>query len=93
MDKPKIPDIFAVLFFNDLVRNGWSIKIEPSRTLSSWDEGRLVMGCVVQFDKDDSRFSGEGITLDQAINDARTGVERELEQIRAAIAKAYGAQP
>ena len=88
MEKPEIPDIFAVLFFNDLVRNGWSVEIEPSETLWSRIEGRISAGCVVRFGKGDTRFSGEGLTLDQAISNARISVERELEQVRAAMSKA-----
>lgn len=88
MEKPEIPDIFAVLFFNNLVQDGWSIEIEPSTSLWSRIEGRIAMGCIVRFEKGDTRFKGEGLTLDQAIGSARASVERELERIRIAIVKA-----
>lgn len=90
MDLPKTPDIFAVLFFNDLVRDGWSVEIEPSNSLWSRVEGRISVGCVVRFEKGNTRFSGEGLTLDQAIMAAKAQIEQELGKIQASITKLRG---
>ena len=90
MNIPPTPDIFAVLFFNDLVRDGWSVEIEPSMSRWSQIEGRVSVGCTVRFEKGDTQFSGEGHTLDQAIINAKTQIEQELGRIQASITKLRG---
>jgi hypothetical protein len=70
MEIPPIPYIFAVLFFNDLVRDGWEIHIEPAYTTVSGAISRIE----VTFEKSTTRFSGQGRTLDAAIEDARQQV-------------------
>lgn len=70
---------FAVLFFDDLVRDGWKIEIEPyMRTFMTGEHAgtTVAAGVVVTFEKETTTFSGHGRDLEKAIEDARQTVIR-----------------